>query len=300
MRFASALEEDSMGHGRQQRTAVLRHVKALTSLRELHLPYLNPPAGALAPALSALTALTKVSIRAPLPPEQQALPVALRELTVGRNFEPVHTDWPWQGLPAPLHLSHLTALTALEVYEQHRFGWRGCFQEFNWLNPFCVGVPAGSVLPASVEKLTVKGIKHVEPLLMLTQLKTLNITHMSSRSVTPDTLLALSQLTSLTHVNITARLCSLTELQAYSPAFDALPVDLSGVKVGKSDDVCSSVWRTSSGQSEDGSHPNSAASTDGNSAAADAMRPASCEVLAGMKVVLDVVLGRRSLWCMTQ
>jgi hypothetical protein len=51
-------------------------------------------------------------------------------------------------------------------------------------------------------------------------------------NVTPYTLLAPSQLASLTRVNTTARLHagSLSELQAYSPAFDALAVELSGLK----------------------------------------------------------------------
>jgi hypothetical protein len=256
----------------------------LTCLQELQLPYFNPPASALAPVLSTLTALTKLFIRAPFPPEQEALPVTLQELTVGRYYEPIHTDWPIKGFPCPLHLAHLTALTSLEIDEQHRFEWSEGFQEFNWLPLVCVGVPAGSVLPASVEKLTVKGIKHVEPLLMLTQLRSLNISHMSSMSVTPDILLALSQLTSLTRVNITARLRTVVELQAYSPAFDALPVDLSRVKVEQSDGVSRSAGRTSSGRIEDGSCSTSAAMTDSNTSAINAMRPASHWVFASMQI----------------
>jgi hypothetical protein len=270
---------------------VRKHLSQLPNLLELNLHYFNPPAGSLVPVLSTLTALSKIYIRHPSPPEQQALPVTLKEVTVGREFEYSHAEFPRRLLP--LNFAHLTALEALTIDENKKFGFGHTFSKFNWLSLMCEGVPAGSVLPASVKKLTVKGIRQVEPLLMLTQLRSLNISHMSSMSVTPDTLLALSQLTSVTRVNITARLRAVEELQAYSPAFDALPVDLSGVEVEQSAGVSSVVGRSDVferptscvfGQSDD----------DGLSDSA------SCGFLVGVQIMLDVVLGRRPLWRMAR
>jgi hypothetical protein len=90
---------------KQRWQAALKQLPHLTTLPELELPVFNPPAGTLAPALSCLTSLTKLFIRHPFPPEQQALPVSLKHLTVARAFEYSHAELP-SRLP-PLQLSHL-------------------------------------------------------------------------------------------------------------------------------------------------------------------------------------------------
>jgi hypothetical protein len=205
--------------------AVLKHLSQLPNLLELDLHYYDPPAGALAPALSALTSLIQLYIRHPFSPEQQALPVTLKELMVAREFELMHCNIPTRLLP--LDLAHLTVLEALAIDEYHRFS-HTC-KDFNWMDIMSEGLPAGSVLPESVQQLTVKGMKHVEPLLMLTQLKTLNITHMSSRCVTPDTLLALSQLMSLTHVTDTLE----TSQPECTQGKSCRPTALHSIRVGR-------------------------------------------------------------------
>lgn len=85
----------------------------------LRLPWVNPVEGSLAPSLSALTSLTSLLIRHPYPPEQQALPCSLVELTVAQELPPIPPPRAGEGYsrPAlpPLKISHLTALKVLQV-----------------------------------------------------------------------------------------------------------------------------------------------------------------------------------------
>lgn len=235
------IEEYTTGSGwhapegsKQLWQAALQQLPQLTSLQELALPVFNPPTGALAPALYRLTSLTKLFIRHPLPPEQKALPVSLKHLTAARAFEYSHADWP-SRLP-PLQLTHLTALDTLEIHEEHWAGSEASTQMLSDSYIMCEGVPAGSALPVNLQHLVVKGIRHVQPMLVLTQLKTLTMTNgrfgLSHAQHAPDVadLVALTQLTSLTRVAIQGRRPTQEQLQhGLQALFDALPIDLTGL-----------------------------------------------------------------------
>lgn len=154
----------------------VQQLPQLTSLVELNMPVFNPPDGVLASALSALTSLTKLFIRRPSLREQQALPVSLKHLTVAREWSNLDG-----GVTSPLtaiQLTHLTALDTLVIFESH---WAArSYPPPQWVDNLCYmckGVPAGSVLPASLQHVEVEGVHRVQPLLALTQLKTLTITH---------------------------------------------------------------------------------------------------------------------------
>jgi hypothetical protein len=101
------------------------------------------------------------------------------------------------------------------------------------------------VLPASLQHVEVKGVHYAQPLLALTQLKTLTITHgiaglryhnePACAAADTNVLLAfnvkLTQVTSLTRIAIKGRRPTKGEMQqdGLQAAFDALPVDLSGL-----------------------------------------------------------------------
>lgn len=119
----------------------LQQLPQLASLVELALPVFNAPKGTLAPALSALTSLTKLFIRHPLPPEQQALPLSLKHLTVSREYQYMDAAFP-NRLPA-LQLAHLTTLDTLVICGSHWSAERAVdWFDLYWM---CKGVPAGSV-----------------------------------------------------------------------------------------------------------------------------------------------------------
>lgn len=213
----------------------LRRLPRLTSLLELQLPLFNPPAGTLAPALSALTSLTKLFIRHPLPPEQEALPVSLKHLSVARMFESSHGTFP--GFLPALHLTHLTALDTLVIYEEHwARRYTGIFANSHMM---FAGVPDGSALPITLLHLAVKAVPYVEPLLTLTRLETLTLTHgIHDRWYRPNVkfsavegLSALIQLPSLSRLIIKGKPPTQQQLDqdGLQAVLDALPVDLSGL-----------------------------------------------------------------------
>jgi hypothetical protein len=271
----------------------LKKLPLLTSLQELHLSLFNPPAGFLAPALSSLTSLTKLFIRHPLPPEQQALPVSLKHLTVSRMFEPIHSDLP-RYLQA-LQLTHLTALDTFVVYEEH---WAGRFTEINNAHAMMwAGVPAGSALPANLQHVAVKAVPHVEPLLALTQLKTLTLTHgINDRwsgagfgSTSPrDGLLALTQLPSLGRLIVKGQRPTQQQLEegGLQAVLDALPVDLSGLDPAVSPSSIRAASSTPNRRQRAVFH------TDLNG---DIVRgPRGCSLWTGVKVLVDMLTGRNS------
>ena len=219
----------------------LQLLARLTSLKELQLPTYNPPAGALAPALSALTSLTKLFIRHPQEPEQQVLPTTLRELVVARQHTGPCNCWlrritmqaserPEPLLP--LHISHLTALETLQVldsdHSEAAVGKHGIgdYEQMLW-DVYPSMLPAQSVLPESLRHVIVRAVPDVraQPLLGLTSLHTLTIENLDSTTMLPKQLLALTQLTSLTRVNFRGRL-STSEEASYVQAMRALPVSV--------------------------------------------------------------------------
>ena len=92
----------------------------LTRLQVLHLPrlhFVRGEEGKLAPALSALTNLTELFIRAPPVAEQRALPTSLQELTLAPYYDVLNSGKRWnlsEGLL--LQLGHLTNLRTLKLF----------------------------------------------------------------------------------------------------------------------------------------------------------------------------------------
>lgn len=267
----------------------LKKLPLLTSLQELHLSLFNAPAGSLAPALSSLTSLTKLFIRHPLPPEQQALPVSLKHLTVSQML-PLHSDLP-RYLQA-LQLTHLTALDTFVVYEEH---WAGRFTKINNAHAMMwAAVPAGSALPANLQHVAVKAVPHAEPLLALTQLKTLTLTHgihdrwsgAGFGTTSPrDGLLALTQLPLLDRLIVQGQRPTQQQLKegGLQAVLDALPVDLSGLD---------SVTVTPSSRITSTRRQRAVFHTDliGNVVRG----PRGCSLWTGVKMLVDMLMGRSS------
>lgn len=226
-----------------------QHLATHTTLRQLHLPNLDPgpatlahpgPVGlvqpgpvSLAHALSALTALTSLFIRHPRQQEQHALPVSLQRLTVAQRTPP------WVDAAPdlePLRIRHLTALTSLTLHE--------------WM---AQGVTEQYVLPCSLQHLAAVCIGSARPLLRLKKLHTLQLSTLKHSS--PSQLLQLSSLPALTAVQIgvenpliapgfsaaagpASSACvgpavrlSFEDLRSYAQVFAAVPVAVSALVV---------------------------------------------------------------------
>jgi hypothetical protein len=200
--------------------ATAQSLAKLQTLKQLHLPNLNPISGTLASALSALTGLTRLFIRHPCRPEQQALPVSLQQLTVGQRTPPWVDEGP-QDLE-PLHISHLTALTSLTIHEVVP---QGITEQYS--------------LSTSLQCISVVCIGCAGPLLCLKQLAQLRVSTLKHSS--PAELLKLSSLPALTALKTGCREDSgavassvrlaPADLRAYRQVFAAVPVFVTALTV---------------------------------------------------------------------
>lgn len=165
----------------------LSELARLVGLKELRIVWINPPAGTLAPALAAFTSLTRLFIRQPDGPEQQAMPCSLLGLTVAQVLPRFQSreECERPALP-PLRIAHLTALKILTIREgplsqqapaqadadADPAGAAAAIQPLP-----SVGITASYILPQSLQRLVIRGLVSVEPLHDLPNLKTIELTH---------------------------------------------------------------------------------------------------------------------------